>query len=115
MNIIELRQMMTAFKGSIWWKYKGIEVCISFDNSDVHAIPFLLINGKVICSTNAAFMSKNYLVNNLNHIFTKEEVLQIKYILTSISIYEPSISEELRFLDETLTNKAEFILCRTNL
>ncbi len=115
MNIVELREMMTSFKGSIWWNYKGLEVCISYDKSDSHSIPLLLINGKVIGSTGAALFSKNYLIENLDHIFSETECKQIKYLLHPLSIYEPFIDEDTRFLQEELTERAEFILCRTTL
>ena len=113
MNIVELRQMMVAFKGSIWWYYKGVEFIVSYDKSDLHGIPYLLINGKVIAGGQGVIGSRRFLM--LNYIFSETEVKQIRYLLHPVSIFEPHIEEEIRFLKQELTGKAKFILSRTSL
>lgn len=114
MNIVELRQMMIAFKGSIWFKLRGIEFCVSYDKSDLHGIPYVLAKGsknkgfKVLCSGNAVINARSFSI--LDHMFTVTELKQVKYLLSPVSMYEPVIDEEIRFLEQGLTERAKFTL-----
>lgn len=105
--------MMIACKGSIYWKFRGLDVIISYDRSDLHGIPFILVNGRVIGSANAFILSRK--ISILDYIFTDTEVRQIKYLLHPVSIYTPEVDEDIRFSEQSLTEKAKFLLGRTSL
>lgn len=108
MNIVELRHKLIEAGGSVTWKYRGLKVVLSFAGNSCLEKPYILINGREVCSSKGALLSKNYLINNLDHVLSGLECKQIEYLMHPISIYEPSIDEEIRFSPEVISKAHNF-------
>lgn len=117
MNIVELRTLVTACNGSIWWECGGVQLCASFDNASYINKPFILVDGKPVKCREFMSVANSWFIR-LSGSMTLTQFKQLRFLLfQDPTYYEVDVNgelinlyEELRFQEEEISDIAEVVL-----